>query len=348
MPLTYVTVTGTFDDGSGASLSGTATFTPSATVYASGVPVVTEGLPVNAQIINGLLKNSQGGSLTLLGTDNTGLTIEGQTPFWYWSVSLSFAAGAGQSWSFFLPKATSPVELFALNSSGAAALYVPLAGGTMTGELVAPDVNISGLTGATAASRYVGGTSSGAPGSGTFAVGDFVIDHAGKVWICTTAGSPGTWTAAGPTIPVTIAQGGTNATTASVALSNLGAAALAGATFTGAVDPAVVALTFGSTISVNAAQGNVFAVTLTASTGTIANPTNPVDGQVIRYRIAQDGTGSRTVAWGTAYDWGSTGGLANSAPTLSTGASKVDVLGFEYNAALSKWVYLGAAFPQGF
>ena len=59
-----------------------------------------------------------------------------------------------------------------------------------------------GLTGATAATRYVGGTASGAPTSGTFAVGDFVIDETGHVWICTVAGTPGTWVdpaaAAGP------------------------------------------------------------------------------------------------------------------------------------------------------
>lgn len=51
-----------------------------------------------------------------------------------------------------------------------------------------------GLTGATAATRYVGGTTSGAPASGTFAKGDFVVDQTGVMWVCTTAGSPGTWT----------------------------------------------------------------------------------------------------------------------------------------------------------
>ena len=49
------------------------------------------------------------------------------------------------------------------------------------------------LTGATQATRYVGATTSGAPATGTFAVGDFVISQAGKVYVCTTAGSPGTW-----------------------------------------------------------------------------------------------------------------------------------------------------------
>jgi hypothetical protein len=54
-----------------------------------------------------------------------------------------------------------------------------------------------GLTGATAATRYVGGTTSGAPTTGTFAKGDFVIDQTGNVWICTVAGTPGTWVSPG-------------------------------------------------------------------------------------------------------------------------------------------------------
>lgn len=59
---------------------------------------------------------------------------------------------------------------------------------------LAPTILVpSGLTGAVAASRYVGATASGAPASGTFAVGDFVIDQTGKIWVCTVAGTPGTW-----------------------------------------------------------------------------------------------------------------------------------------------------------
>jgi hypothetical protein len=116
-----------------------------------------------------------------------------------------------------------------------------------------------------------------------------------------------------------------------------GNGSIGGGTLAGYLAPAVVSLTFGATIAVNAALGNTFAVTLTASTGTIANPTNPVDGQAIKIRVRQDGTGGRTVSWGTAYDFGTAG-----APTLSTGANKVDILGFEYVGALSKWCYLGA------
>jgi hypothetical protein len=63
-------------------------------------------------------------------------------------------------------------------------------GGIVGGTAFAP----SGLTGSTATSRYVGATVSGAPASGAHLLGDFVIDQAGKIWICTTAGTPGTWT----------------------------------------------------------------------------------------------------------------------------------------------------------
>src|SRR5260221_314847 len=49
------------------------------------------------------------------------------------------------------------------------------------------------LTGATAASGYVGGNASGAPTSGTFATGDEVINQDGSIWVCTAGGTQGTW-----------------------------------------------------------------------------------------------------------------------------------------------------------
>lgn len=114
-------------------------------------------------------------------------------------------------------------------------------------------------------------------------------------------------------------------------------AQLSGATFTGYVAPAVSPLTFGSSIAINAALSNVFSVTLTSSSGTLSNPTNAIDGQVIRIRITQGAGGSFTISYGTAYDFGNAG-----QPALSTTAGKVDVLSFEYNAALSKWCYYGS------
>ncbi len=61
------------------------------------------------------------------------------------------------------------------------------------GVLFHVPVEVAGPTGAVAATRYAGGTASGAPVTGSFLKGDFIIDQAGKVWVCTTAGSPGTW-----------------------------------------------------------------------------------------------------------------------------------------------------------
>lgn len=64
----------------------------------------------------------------------------------------------------------------------------------VVGSVIGSNVALAGLTGATAANRYVGGTTSGNPVSGTFAKGDFVVDQTGKIWVNTTAGSPGTFT----------------------------------------------------------------------------------------------------------------------------------------------------------
>jgi hypothetical protein len=61
--------------------------------------------------------------------------------------------------------------------------------GTSNGALA-----VGGLVGATSAARFVGGTNGAAPASGTFALGDYVIDQTGTIWICTAAGTPGTWT----------------------------------------------------------------------------------------------------------------------------------------------------------
>lgn len=112
----------------------------------------------------------------------------------------------------------------------------------------------------------------------------------------------------------------------------------AGGTLTTYLAPAVIQLAFASSIAVNAGLGNAFNLTLTASTGTLANPSNPVDGEKITFRITQGTGGSFTLAYGTAYDFGVSG-----APTLSTAAGAVDIIGFEYVASISKWCYLGPA-----
>ena len=96
------------------------------------------------------------------------------------------------------------------------------ASATWTGEDKAADFKATGLTGATAASRYVGATASGAPTTGTFAVGDFIVDQTGKVYVCTVAGTPGTWVQVGATT-TSVTMGGDvtgNSATSTVAKIN--------------------------------------------------------------------------------------------------------------------------------
>lgn len=74
-------------------------------------------------------------------------------------------------------------------------------GGAVTGGWTVDDLSVSGLTGATTASRYVGATAGGPPSTGTFSAGDMVVDTKwGINWICVTAGTPGTWQGSGPAL----------------------------------------------------------------------------------------------------------------------------------------------------
>jgi len=72
-------------------------------------------------------------------------------------------------------------------------IYQIVTTGFLTSPTFGGAVSTGGLTGATAASRYAGATTSGAPVSGTFALGDYVVDQTGTFWVCTVAGTPGTW-----------------------------------------------------------------------------------------------------------------------------------------------------------
>jgi hypothetical protein len=101
----------------------------------------------------------------------------------------------------------------------------------------------------------------------------------------------------------------------------------------GSSGPVVVALDYASTLNTDAEAGDIFDVTLTGNT-TLANPSNPVDGKTIRWRILQDATGSRTVTLGSKFVIPST---ATSPLPFSTAANKMDVLAATYHASRDKW-----------
>ena len=110
------------------------------------------------------------------------------------------------------------------------------------------------------------------------------------------------------------------------------------ATFTcvGYLAPAVVTLTDAATITVDASLGNHMRVTL-AGNRTLGNPTNSVDGQQLMFEVIQDATGSRTLAYGTNYAFSTD----LPSPTLTTTASKRDLLSFTYSGSMSKWMFKG-------
>jgi len=124
-----------------------------------------------------------------------------------------------------------------------------------------------GLTGAVSPTRYVGGNASGAPTTGTFAVGDFTVNADGSIYICTVAGTPGTWAAvSGGGGGVTVEDEGTPLSTVADTLDFVGAGVVASGTGTtktitisgggGGVTGVTFALTFVFDAGDSAISGN--------------------------------------------------------------------------------------------
>ena len=80
----------------------------------------------------------------------------------------------------------------------------------------------------------------------------------------------------------------------------------------------ITALSDGATITPDFADSNNFSVTL-GGNRTLANPSNLTAGQSGSIFVTQDGTGSRTLAYGSYWDF-----AGGTAPTLTTTASAVD------------------------
>lgn len=92
-------------------------------------------------------------------------------------------------------------------------------------------------------------------------------------------------------------------------------------------------LTDGATISWDASTDPVAKVTL-GGNRTLNSASNGQAGQFVSLLLIQDGTGSRTLTWAAAYEF-----KDDTAPTLTTTASKGDLFVFRYNG--SKWLEVG-------
>jgi len=109
-------------------------------------------------------------------------------------------------------------------------------------------------------------------------------------------------------------------------------------TYTAGQRGTITALTDDVTITPDFAASNNFSVTL-AGNRTLANPTNIVAGQSGSVFITQDGTGSRTLAFGSYWDF-----AGGTAPVLSAAASSVDRIDYVVRSATSIHAVFTAAY----
>jgi hypothetical protein len=119
-----------------------------------------------------------------------------------------------------------------------------------------------------------------------------------------------------------------------IATSATGISVTGNVVYSGGSLTAEAALIDGSTVSWDVTASPVAKVTL-GGNRTLALPDNPLgSGQYASLLVIQDGTGSRTLTWNEAYEF-----KDDTAPTLTTTASKGDLFTFRYNGA--KWLEVG-------
>ena len=92
-------------------------------------------------------------------------------------------------------------------------------------------------------------------------------------------------------------------------------------------------LTDGATINWDMSTQSVAKVTL-GGNRTLAAPSNSSTGQFCSINVIQDGTGGRTLTWNAVFEFAD-----DTAPTLTSTASKGDLFVFRYNG--SKWLEVG-------
>jgi hypothetical protein len=144
--------------------------------------------------------------------------------------------------------------------------------------------------------------------------------NADTQWTCTT-NAPITVGTTGLAFAQLVSGSGlTAASAADVQAGTSTTKAITPSALTGSAAPQT--LTDGATISWDMSVGFNAKVTIAAAGRTLATPTNPKVGLSYTLEVIQDATGSRTITtWPVSFNWGSAG-----APTLSTGANKVDLV----------------------
>ena len=100
-------------------------------------------------------------------------------------------------------------------------------------------------------------------------------------------------------------------------------------TFSAAQRGTITTLTDAATVTPDFAASNNYTLTL-GGNRTIANPTNLTAGQSGSIFLVQDGSGSRSAAWGSYWDF-----AGGTAPVLTTAANAIDRVDYVVRSASS-------------
>lgn len=325
-------------DGGDQSITGSHFYTTNCTSTTSG---------------SAHIKQVSGGGLKIANCKFNGYYGESTNQKWA-QYGIDLAIGAGVATSDLLVTGTS-IEAYqsagvrVVQSSTGTFYHTVIVGNQFAQNVTgAKGVEMSGTATTALRTVTIGGNVFGGSGSGTGV--PISLTNVGGVTISGNAYFGASWTASGGTY--TSCTGIVNADAVSTASqtgllpdlpdSNGTAYKLDGSgswTRTGKV---VTALTDGTNIAVNCDTTDIGTVTL-GGNRTLSNPTGtPSNGQQLIIRVKQDATGSRTLAYGSAYRFSTD----VPSPTLTTTAGQTDYLGFVYNSADSKWDLL--AITKGF
>jgi hypothetical protein len=167
----------------------TPTGTTGATTYQYRIVAVTYD---GRDSINSVTGQTTTGNATLSVTNYNALSWSTVTAAASYKV-LKFVAGSwqllagnivGTTYSDNGSATPSAYTLIVVNPGG------EISGTTLTAATVQANAGTSGIT----AGRYIGTVPAAGPASGTWLANDYGFDSLGRIWVCTTGGTPGTWT----------------------------------------------------------------------------------------------------------------------------------------------------------
>jgi hypothetical protein len=342
MALNYVSLLITSQDAGQDAASGGVSVQPTSAVTAAGVTVVSP-VPVVRQLSGGTV------TISLVACDNSGTTPA--SGFWAYEVQLpgeasprlvmpAFANGASQRLDNLTPVIASTT--YGPAASGGVTSFNGRVGAVapQSGDYTAVQVGADAAGAATAVANAIAAEIGAANGIASLDSGTHVP----------VAQLPAATTGARGAVQLDGTAGDITALGSSAAAGAVGKAADAGHQHNATgmawpswLAPKVTALTDAATVAVDAHSGNDFRLTLTSAVGStraIGAPSNPTDGQTIRFELVQPASGgpcSATWASGASgYNFGS-----GTAPTLSTAASAADLAAFRYSSTKGQWLYLG-------